>query len=52
MQRGLTFFIGPCRIYRQNETVWQYYMVQMDNGRLYRFQRRASQLVLSDAMGS
>jgi len=37
---------------RQNETVWQYYVVQMDNGRLYRFQRRASQLVLRDATGT
>ena len=52
MQRGLTAFNGPCRLYRQNETVWQYYVVQMDNGRLYRFQRRASQLVLSDATGT
>ena len=52
MQRGQTVFDGPCRLYRQNETVWQYYVVQMDNGRLYRFQRRASQLVLSDATGT
>jgi hypothetical protein len=52
MQRGLTVFNGPCRLYRQNETVWQYYVVQMDNGKLYRFQRRASQLVLSDATGT
>lgn len=52
MQRGLTVFSGPCRLYRQNETVWKYYVVQMDNGKLYRFQRRASQLVLSDATGT
>jgi hypothetical protein len=52
MQRGLSVFNGPCRLYRQNEAVWQYYVVQMDNGRLYRFQRRASQLVLSDATGT
>jgi hypothetical protein len=52
MQRGLTVFSGPCRLYRQNETVWNYYVVQMDNGKLYRFQRRASQLVLSDATGT
>ncbi len=52
MQRGLTGFSGPCRLFRQNETVWQYYVVQMDNSRLYRFQRRASQLVLSDATGT
>jgi hypothetical protein len=52
MQRGLTVFSGPCRPYRQNETVWQDYVVQLDNGRLYRFQRRASQLVLRDATGT
>jgi hypothetical protein len=52
MQRGLTVFSGACRLYRQNETVWNYYVVQMDNGKLYRFQRRASQLVLSDATGT
>jgi hypothetical protein len=52
MQRGLTVFSGPCRLYRQNETVWKYYVVQMDNGKLFRFQRRASQLVLSDATGT
>lgn len=52
MRRGLTVFSGPCRLYRQNETVWKYYVVQMDNGKLYRFQRRASQLVLSDATGT
>jgi hypothetical protein len=52
VQRGLTVFSGPCRLYRQNETVWKYYVVQMDNGKLYRFQRRASQLVLSDATGT
>jgi hypothetical protein len=52
LQRGLTVFKGLCRLYRQNETVWQYYVVQMDNGKLYRFQRRASQLVLSDATGT
>ncbi len=52
MQRGLAVFSGPCRLYRQNETVWKYYVVQMDNGKLFRFQRRASQLVLSDATGT
>jgi len=52
MQRGLTVFSGPCRLYRQNVTVWKYNVVQMDNGKLYRFQRRASQLVLSDATGT
>ena len=52
VQRGLTVFSGPCRLYRQNETVWKYYVVQMDNGKLFRFQRRASQLVLSDATGT
>ena len=51
-QRGLSVFKGSCRLYRQNATVWQYYVVQLDNGRLYRFQRRASQLVLSDATGT
>jgi hypothetical protein len=32
MQRGLNVFNGPCRLYRQNETTWQYPMEQMDNG--------------------
>jgi hypothetical protein len=49
MQRGLNVFNGPCRLYHQNETTWQYSMVQMDNGKIYRFQHRASQLTLSDA---
>jgi len=52
MQRDLNVLNGPCRLYRQNETVGQYYVVKMDNGKIYRFQRRASQLVLSDATGS
>ena len=52
MQPGLNVFNGPCRLYRQNETTWPYSMVQMDNGRIYRFQRRASQLMLSDATGT
>jgi len=52
MQRGLNVFNGPCRRYRQNETTWQYSMVQMDNGKIYRFQHRASQLMLSDATGT
>lgn len=52
MRGGLTVFNGPCRLYRQNETVWQYYVVLLDNGKLYRFQRRASQLVLRDATGT
>ena len=52
LQRGLTVFKGLCRLYRQNETLWQYYVAQMDNGKRYRFQRRASQLVLSDATGT
>jgi len=51
-QRGLNVFNGPCRLYRQNETVWHYNVVKMDNGKIYRFQGRASQLVLNDATGS
>jgi len=52
VQRGVSVFSGSCRLYRQNETVWQYYVVQMENGRLYRFQRRANLLVLSDGTGT
>lgn len=51
LQRGLPVFSGSCRLYRQNENVWQYYVVQMENGKLYRFQRRANSLVLRDATG-
>lgn len=51
-QRGIPVFNGPCRLYRQNEGFWQYYVVQMGSGQLYRFQRRASLLVLNDATGT
>jgi len=51
VQRGLPVFSGSCRLYRQSENFWQYYVVQMDSGKLYRFQRRANTLVLRDATG-
>jgi hypothetical protein len=51
-QRGMPVFKGPCRLYRQSEGFWQYYVVQMGSGQLYRFQRRANLLVLSDATGT
>jgi len=51
-QRGMTVANGGCLLYRQNEGYWRYYVVQMGSGQLYRFQRRANLLVLSDATGT
>ena len=51
-QRGLTVVTGGCRLYRQNEGYWRYYVVQLGSGQLFRFQRRGNLLVLSDATGT
>jgi len=51
VQRGVSLFSGGCKLSRQSENFWQYYVVQMDNGKQYRFQRRANALVLRDATG-
>ena len=51
VQRGVPIFTGSCRLERQTESIWQYYVVQMDNGKLFRFQRRSNTLVLRDATG-
>jgi len=51
-QRGQLVVNGACRLYRQNEGSWRSYVVQMGRGQLYRFQRRANLLVLSDATGT
>ena len=51
-QRGMPVVNGTCRLYRQNEGYWRYYVVKMGSGQLYRFQRRGNLLVLSDATGS
>ena len=51
-QRGMPVVNATCRLYRQNEGYWRYYVVQMGSGQLYRFQRRGNLLVLSDATGT
>jgi hypothetical protein len=51
-QRGMPVANATCRLYRQNEGYWRYYVVQLGSGQLYRFQRRGNLLVLSDATGT
>jgi len=51
-QRGLPVFNGSCRLYRQNDGSGPTYVVQMGSGQQFRFQRRGSLLVLSDATGT
>jgi len=51
-QRGLPVFNGPCRLFRQNDGSGLDDLVQMGSGQQFRFQRRGSLLVLSDASGT
>jgi len=51
-RRKDTLIKSSCRLYRQNEGFGRYYVVRFDKGQLYRFLRRGSSLVLSDATGT
>jgi hypothetical protein len=51
-RRQETVVKGFCRLYRQIEGLGRYYVVRLEKGQLYRFQRRGSILVLSDATGT
>lgn len=51
-RRQNTLIQSGCRLYRQNEGFGRYYVVRFDKGQLYRFLRRGSNLLLSDATGT
>lgn len=51
-RRKDTLIKSSCRLYRQNEGYGRYYVVRFEKGQLYRFQRRGSSLLLSDATGT
>jgi hypothetical protein len=52
VERSQPIFSGSCRLSRQNAVSGGDYLVQLGGGKLYRFQRRGTLLVLNDASGS
>ena len=51
VERNQPIFSGSCRLSRQNAASGGDYLVQLGGGKLYRFQRRGTLLVLNDASG-
>ncbi len=51
VERSQPIFSGSCRLSRQNAGSGGDYLVQLGGGKLYRFQRRGTLLVLNDASG-
>lgn len=52
MQRMRPVVSGRCTLSRQSEGFWTTYMVRLEGGQIYRFQRRGALLLLSDATGN